>query len=123
MQMRLARRLEIPAPLKQLGVHRRLLRGRKIEHGAQRTARLFQQTLFAALVVTELLRVRLRFARQRQTLRLLAQGADRASIELGHVAHALADRNRRLLSDGQNDLGIAQIEQPALAGLFQYVLG
>src|SRR5690606_12209824 len=75
------------------------------------------------LVVAEFLRVLLRLTRQCQTFWLLTKRADTARIEFGYIAHALAYRDARLLGHRQDDLGIAQVEQAALAGLFQNILG
>src|SRR5690606_24962665 len=113
---------EIPAPLKQIGIHSRLLCWREVEHGTQHPASLFEQTLFAALVIAELLRILFRLACQRQAFRLLTQRTDGARIELGDIAHTLTHWHTDLLGYRQDDFGIAQIEQAALAGLLQHIL-
>ena len=122
-QPRLARHLELPAALEQVGIDARLFLRAQLAHRLQYAARLFQQALLAALVVAELLREIGRSTVHRQLFGLFAGIADLLAIQLGEVAHPVAQLDARTVGDRQDDLGIAQVEQGLLARALEHVLG
>ncbi|MNN38971.1 hypothetical protein D3C81_1529920 [compost metagenome] len=119
----LARHLEAPAALEQLGVHGRLLGCRERLHGLQRTTGLFKQAQLTALVVTKLLRIIFRRPSHGQALGLCPEGSYPPGIEIRNITHALAHRYLGVSRYRKDDFGIAHVQQVTLAFALEDLLG
>ena len=118
-----ARGHKTPAAQEQIAVNGRQFSAGKVRHRAHHTARLFQQTQFAALVVTEFFREFFRRAGHRQLFGLLDQRTETAFIELRQVTPTVTQGHVGPVGSRQNDLGITEVKQAFFAVALEHVLG
>ncbi|MNL04680.1 hypothetical protein D3C87_1252550 [compost metagenome] len=114
---------EPPTTLEQITVDRRQFSAGKFADRTHHTARLFQQTQFAALVVAKLLRQLFRGTGHGQLFCLQLHAAEAGFVECRQVACTMAQRSLNISGGRQNQLGIAEIEQAFFAVALEHILG